>query len=79
MPSVQIVGWREGFRQSAMTRTLRRHLGLGLAAARAIADQVLDGAAVTLEVPDESVARVLVQELTALGAIATLGGPDRVV
>ena len=53
-----------------MTKLLQARLGLGLAAATAATDRVLDGEAVTLSAPTAAAAHHVAAELTRLGAVA---------
>ena len=70
MRRVHITGWRHGLNKVAMTKAVRLHTGLNLAAAKSCTDSVLAGEAVTVDVPTPAGALKLVEELTALGAVA---------
>lgn len=72
MHMVHITGWRAGLYKINLTKTVRAHLGGGLAEAKGCTDQVLDGIEVTLCVPNAETARVLARELDVLGAEVTL-------
>lgn len=70
MPLVEISGWREGFKKISCTQLLQERLGIGLAAAKAYTDQVLDGERVTVAVDPLVAAIQLADDLNALGAEA---------
>lgn len=72
MDRVRITGWRAGLRKIGMTDALRRHAGLGLAAAKAVTDGVLEGRPADVDVPSAGAAVALVAELEALGALAEI-------
>ena len=54
MPYVVITGWRIGLRKINVTRILQARAGLGLAAAKALTDRVLDGETVVVPLPSKS-------------------------
>ena len=70
MPLVEISSWRTGFKKISCTQLLQERLGIGLAAAKAYTDQVLDGERVTLVVEPLGAAIQLADDLNALGAEA---------
>jgi hypothetical protein len=53
-----------------MTKAIRIHAGIDLAAAKRFTDAVVEGETVTVEVPGPHDAQVLTEELIELGAIA---------
>ena len=55
-----------------MTVAIRSHCGLGLVAAKAVTDRVLDGNVVRVQTKNAETAAKLVEELTQLGAIAAV-------
>ncbi len=74
MPLVEISGWRKGFKKISCTHPLRERLGIGLAAAKAYTDQVLDGERVTIVVEPLGAAIQLAEDLSAISADARV--PD---
>jgi hypothetical protein len=71
MARVHITGYEPGLRKIAMTKTIRLHSGLDLAAAIRCTGSVLVGETVVVEVPTPADAECLAKELQKLGAIAT--------
>lgn len=76
MATLEIRGWREGFRKIACTHLLRDRAHLTLAEAKACTDRVLEGQLVTLSLPDSEIALRLAQELYELGADETVTDPE---
>ena len=72
MPTVEISGWREGFRKISCTNLLRDVAGLSLREAKGYTDRVLDGERVTITVGTVDAATRLAAALTELGADARL-------
>jgi hypothetical protein len=72
MHRVRITGWRPGLRKISMTHALRTHAKLGLAAAKAVTDEVLGGAVVEVHLPSSEAAAALAAELEVLGAQAEI-------
>jgi hypothetical protein len=70
VPLVEISGWREGIKKISCTRLVQERLGIGLAAAKAYTDQVLDGERVTVAVDPLDAAIQLADDLNALGMVA---------
>ena len=68
MAQLTITGSRPGLRKISMTRAIQNRAGLGLAAAKRVTDDVLDGGTVTVALTDIASARTLAHELEALGA-----------
>ncbi len=69
---VRVTGWRAGLQEVETTRTIRDHLGLGLAAAKALTDRVFAGEEVALEPQDAHAALALRDALERLGADAVV-------
>ena len=72
MAIVEIRGWEVGFNKVKCTKTVRAAIGLGLAEGKAVTDAVLRGEAQRIVIPDDLAAQRLVDELTQLGAIASV-------
>jgi len=70
VPLVEISGWRDGIKKISCTHLLRDRLGIGLAAAKAYTDQVLDGERVTVALEPLDAAIQLADDLNALGMVA---------
>ena len=71
MATVEITGWQIGFNKVACTNIVRAASGLGLADGKQVTDEVLAGKAQYVSVPSVAIARQLVQDLVAIGAVAT--------
>ena len=72
MPTVRFTGWRPGLNKVKLNHALREHSGLGLADAKDVVDDVVDGRFPSVSVPTLHAAGVLVEEAYALGANAVL-------
>ena len=71
---VEIVDWRPGFQKVACNDLLRQHAGLGLAAAKAVTDAVLDGRSQVVRVASLAGAHALASALNGIGANAHVAG-----
>ena len=67
---VRITGYQSGLRKVEMTKTIRLHSGLNLAAAKSCTDSVLDGKVTTVGTLSSKDAQMLAAELLSLGAFA---------
>ena len=70
MADVEITSWAPGFNKVACTCLLQDRGSLGLAAAKQVTDGVLAGATEIVSVGSDSAAKLLVNELAAIGASA---------
>jgi hypothetical protein len=65
-----VTGWQSGFPKVSTTEVLRDHLGIGRAEAQPLADRILDGGEVWLDVATSDAAETLAAALRELGAYA---------
>jgi hypothetical protein len=72
MTIVEITGWEVGFNKVGCTNIIRSATGLGLVEAKEIADAVLRGETCRFVMPDYRGAHRLAQDLTNLGAVASV-------
>ena len=70
MPRVNVSGWRPGVPRVAPIEVLRDHLGLGRAEAAPLAERILDGKPLRLEVETPAAAEALAAALHASGVEA---------
>ena len=71
MPWLHITGWRHGMEKDATVEVLRAHLGLGRSEATGLADAILDGHELRLEVDADVAVEELAAALRELGVDAT--------
>lgn len=55
-----ITGWRAGLKKVSLTKLLHDACGYSLSQAKGITDSVLDNQSVTLELPDDQFAQIVV-------------------
>jgi ribosomal protein L7/L12 len=69
---VKIIGWKEGLKKISMTKLLQKRLGINLAQAKDITDDVLYGKTIVLNINTDEDAKNLAAELYELGAIVKI-------
>jgi ribosomal protein L7/L12 len=72
MASVEITGWKVGFKKVACTQIVRAATGLGLADGKRVTDGVLDGEIQRISVASLEDANQLAKALIEIGAIASV-------
>jgi hypothetical protein len=72
MSVVEIIEWRPGCNKVEHTKLIKRSVGLDLAAAKKITDDVLAGHKRTVELQTEIEAKKLILDLDAIGFSARL-------
>ncbi|GHC12870.1 hypothetical protein GCM10010080_30510 [Thermomonas carbonis] len=78
MTIVEIQGWQVGFNKVACTNIIRAATGIDLVQGKAITDGVLSGETQRVYVSDNSMAQQLVNDLTEIGAIASIAADGSV-
>ncbi len=71
---LRITGWKPGLRKVSMTKLLREYAVLDLVTAKRYTDDVVDGHAVQLELPDDERLYVLAHQLRLIGAKVAVSG-----
>jgi hypothetical protein len=69
MASVRITGFRTGLSKIALTKMIRLHSTMDLAAAKLCTDTLLEGKSVAISVASEGEAKRLADELLKLGTM----------
>jgi ribosomal protein L7/L12 len=72
VPNVRFTAWRPGTQKVALNDAIRLHSGVGLADAKRIVDDLLDGKTPSVAVPTQTAADALVAAAEAVGADATV-------
>lgn len=72
MAVLKIVGWRAGLQKIPMTKLLREKLGINLAHAKGITDDVLKGKRIFINLDEREKAESLADELFEIGAIVKI-------
>ena len=74
MFTVEITGWNYGYNKVESTKLLAHEGRMGLGAAKAATDAILDGQVVTVEMETLESAQALVSAFKAIHAIAQISG-----
>lgn len=69
MATVRIIGWNRGFQKISHTKLIQAYTGLGIAEAKRVTDDVLEGQQAEVEVDDRNVEDFL-RQVRELGAQA---------
>jgi len=72
MRTVIITGWNPGLDKIALTKTIRKHTGLGLTEGKQCTDQILEKKPVTFKNLSQSTAEVFLKEVRGIGAIGDI-------
>lgn len=72
MPLVRFTGWRPGLNKVKLNHAIREHSGLGLADAKDVVDDLVDGRSPVVSVPALDAASALIEDASALGADAVM-------
>ena len=75
--NVVMTGWAPGLNKVALTKALQAHCGLGLAEAKRMTDELLDGHSVSISVADSDGA-ALIKVLEKLGVAAKITADEAV-
>ena len=72
LPVAEVIinGWTPGLQKITMTKLIHQNTSLGLKGAKSCTDRVLDGERVALAVDNDQQAVRLVEQLSAIGAVA---------
>lgn len=68
MTTIRLTGWSPGMKKISLTKLIQSQAELSVSAAKHAVDQVLEGHAVSLQLPDHIDAQAMAAEMTELGA-----------
>lgn len=74
MFTVEITGWNYGYNKVESTKLLAHEGHMGLGAAKAATDAILDGQIIKVEMETLEAAQALVSAFTAINAVAHVSG-----
>ena len=69
MAIVQITGWQTGFQKVSHTQALQEFANMSLAEAKSNTDALLEGKSLSINISNNSDAKLLATHLSKLGAI----------
>lgn len=76
MFTVEITGWKYGYNKVESTKLFAHEGRMGLGAAKASTDAILDGKIIRVEMETLEAAQALVAAFTSINAIAGISGHD---